>query len=82
MEDADEKELREFSWVGLFMVTGICFFGFSLLIKLLDGSHVPIFIKIGLVSLGLAAICFLNKWVSLKEVKRNQRKISPLYNKD
>ena len=39
----EEKEKNEFSWTGLFLVTGVCFIFFNGLLKLLDGSNMPVF---------------------------------------
>ncbi len=62
----EEKEMREFSWTNLFLVTGLCFLAFSGFLKLLDGSHVLLFLRIGLVTTGLGLIAFLNKWAGQK----------------
>lgn len=35
----EEKEMKEFSWLTLFFVTGTSFILFSFTLKFLDGSH-------------------------------------------
>ena len=52
----EEREMREFSWTGLFLVTGCCFFIFSAVMKMLEGEHVPFFTWIGLASLLLGTL--------------------------
>jgi uncharacterized membrane protein YgdD (TMEM256/DUF423 family) len=43
----EEKEMREFSWTGLFLVTGFCFFAFVIILELLDHTHPDYFTWIG-----------------------------------
>lgn len=62
----DEKPDKGFPWSILFFVTGICLLAFSTLISLLDGGHVPIFIKLGFSLIGLGVAAFLNVWVGKK----------------
>jgi hypothetical protein len=52
----EEKEMREFSWTGLFFVTSFCFFAFSAIMELLDHTHPVLFIWIGSISLILGLI--------------------------
>jgi hypothetical protein len=54
----NQNEPSGFSWELLFIVTAVSFLSFSLLTKLLDGSpaHVSLFLKIGLIALGLGII--------------------------
>jgi hypothetical protein len=52
----EEKDLREFSWTGLFIVTGCCFFLFSGVMKLLEGVHIPFFTWTGFASLLLGSL--------------------------
>lgn len=52
----EEREKNEFSWTGLFLVTGICFIFFNGLLKLLDGSNMPVFTGVGIGCLVLGAI--------------------------
>lgn len=82
MEDLEEKEMMKFSWTGLFAVTSLCFFLFAFFIKLIDGSHISLFLKVGLVNLGFAGLCFINKWLSRKEAKKKPREISPIFQRD
>lgn len=72
----DEKEMREFSWPGLFLVTGFCFFLFSLILKFLNGSYPNIFTWISLVSIGLGILCWLGKSIPYAERKDNQKTTS------
>jgi hypothetical protein len=44
------------SWTGLFFVTSVCFFSFSLLLKVLDGVSPGIFLWIGSISLVLGLL--------------------------
>lgn len=68
----EEKELSGFSWTNLFMVTGLSFLGFSGLLKLLDGSHIELFFRIGLLSTALGVIAYLNVWLSPKFYNKNK----------
>ncbi|MES1222235.1 MAG: hypothetical protein ABUT20_42460 [Bacteroidota bacterium] len=43
----DEREMNEFSWTGLFLVTSFCFFAFSGVLELLNNTHPVIFTWIG-----------------------------------
>lgn len=55
MEEAQEdKEMREFSWSTLFIVSGLSCFIFSWVLKLLDGTHPPLLLKIGSLAIILA----------------------------
>jgi hypothetical protein len=56
----EEKESREFSWTLLFLVTGVSFLGFRVLLKLLEETTLPIFTWIGITCLCLGALCGLN----------------------
>lgn len=69
----EERENNEFSWTALFLVTGISFIAFSIILKLLDGSHVSLFQKIGLGMVALGALAFLNKTTGRKEVIEKPR---------
>ena len=63
MEDQDKQE---FSWTSLFFVTGLCFWGFSFLLKLLDAAHVVLFNRIGIGSISLGILAYLNTWLGSK----------------
>ena len=52
----EEREKNEFSWTGLFLVTGLCFIFFNGLLKLLDGSNMPVFSWVGIACLLLGTI--------------------------
>ena len=67
MEDLD---IPKFSWTGLFFVTGACFLAFSFTLKLLGGSHVSLFLIVGLVSLGFGVLAYINELVSKKEAEK------------
>jgi hypothetical protein len=64
----EKKQATEFSWTGLFMVTAGCFFVFSGLIKLLNGSpaHAGLFFKTGVVSLVLWSVSLISNGISDK----------------
>jgi hypothetical protein len=66
----DERDMREFSWPGLFLVTGTCFFIFSLLLKFLSGSYPVIFIWIGIISLSLGVLSWLGKSIPHADSKK------------
>ncbi|MGC4035894.1 MAG: hypothetical protein QM764_08025 [Chitinophagaceae bacterium] len=70
MDQFEEKKFKEFSVIGLFAVTGICFLSFSVLLKLLDGSFSPLFNKIGFISIGLFVVCLVMKWIIPTEKSR------------
>jgi hypothetical protein len=59
-----QKE-KEFSWVGLFMITAISFCLFSLFLKMIDGSptHSALFFKIGIGSLVCWFFVYISKTV-------------------
>ena len=65
-ELSEEKEMREFSWSNLFLVTGCCFLVFAGMMKIIEGSVHPIFLRIGLVCLFLRFLSFLYKWQAKK----------------
>jgi hypothetical protein len=71
--EIDERDKREFSWVNLFLVTGFSFLGFSGLLTLLNGAHILIFFGIGITSVVLGCVAFLNKWLSRKFLSRETR---------
>lgn len=59
-----EKESTEFSWTLLFLVTSVCFFIFSAVIKFLNGEHEGLFFCVCLVSLGLGIFSFLKNYIN------------------
>lgn len=65
----DENEMKEFSWPGLFLVTGFCFFVFSLVLKLLNGEYPDIFNWVSLSSAGLGILSWLSKLIPYAERK-------------
>ena len=46
-----EREMNEFAWTGLFLVTGTCFLVFSQLLRILDGGPINMFSWVGIGSL-------------------------------
>lgn len=67
MNNFEEKALFKFSWMGLFGVTGISFMAFGFVLKLLGDEFPGLFIKIGLVSLGISLFCLLNSFYIKKQ---------------
>jgi len=55
------KEETGFSWIGLFFATAICFFVFSIFIKIINGnpSHTLLFLLIGCISVALGMLSFI-----------------------
>ena len=82
MEDFEEKEMMKFSWSGLFIVTSICSFLFSLFLKLIDGEHISLFIKIGFASLFLASLSLVNNLLKQKDAKSRTKKVSHIFQED
>ncbi len=50
------KEEKGISLVNLLIVTGVCFLGFTLCMKLLDGVTIKLLLDIGLATLGLGIL--------------------------
>ena len=76
----EEKEMREFSWTCLFAVTSVCFLCFSFFTKLLDGSHVSLFFKIGIGCLVLTVLALINQLLIRKEARKEKPEpISPIF---
>jgi CDP-diglyceride synthetase len=67
----EERELREFSWSNLFLVTGCCFILFAGAMKLVEGSVHPIFLRIGIVCILLRILGFLLKWLGRRLPVKN-----------
>jgi hypothetical protein len=68
----EEKEMREFSWAGLFFVTSFCFFAFSALLELLDNAYPRIFIWIGGISLFLGLLNIASTFLTRASGKSNR----------
>jgi hypothetical protein len=68
------KKATEFSWTGLFIVTAICFFIFSGLLKLINGSDrdSSLFFKTGIVSLLFYALAFINSSTMKPALKKKK----------
>ena len=71
----EEKEMRQFSWTGLFLVTGLCFFAFSFILKFLDNSHPRKFLWIGGICLFLGLLNAVTTFVTNTSGK-DRRKLS------
>lgn len=65
-----EKEIREFSWPMLFIVTGCCAFIFSITLKFLDGTRSPLLIKFGIAMVSLGLVVLLIKKLAKTPVKK------------
>ena len=44
---------KDFTWTGLFLVTGFCFFGFSVLLRFIGGAHIGLFTGIAIAAITL-----------------------------
>lgn len=62
----EDNDIDKFSWTNLFLVTGFSFLAFSAVLKVLDGSHILLFFRVGLVAASIGTLLFLNKWVNQK----------------
>lgn len=71
-EQKEEREMREFSWSNLFLVTGCCFLAFAGFMKLVEGSVHPIFLRIGVSCLFFWLLSCLFKWLVKKIPARKQ----------
>jgi uncharacterized membrane protein YgdD (TMEM256/DUF423 family) len=49
----EDKEMKQFSWTAFFLVTGLSFFMFSKLMQFLDGSKLPVFTVIGIITFAI-----------------------------
>jgi hypothetical protein len=57
----EENRMHEFSWTSLFIVTGLCFFAFSWLLKILDDAVPRLFLWAGFMALGLGCLRMIAK---------------------
>jgi len=71
----EEKEMKEFSWTGLFFVTSICFFSFSGALKMLGDYQNGLFIWVGSISLFLGLLTWLGKSINRQDSK-NRRNLT------
>ncbi|MBK8140238.1 MAG: hypothetical protein IPK57_03970 [Chitinophagaceae bacterium] len=55
----EDKEMKDFSWLTLFFVTGISSLLFSFVLKFLDGNHSTFLLWIGAVTLAIGLIGWL-----------------------
>jgi uncharacterized membrane protein YgdD (TMEM256/DUF423 family) len=69
----EEREMREFSWTGLFLVTGLCFFIFSGILEYLDHTHPSFFIWIGSISIFLGLLNIATRSMSRATSKANRK---------
>jgi hypothetical protein len=67
----EDREMKEFSWTGLFLVTGFCFFLFSAIMKLLAGEPVPIFTWIGIACVFLGSLNGIGTFILRAEQKKS-----------
>ena len=67
--------MREFSWTGLFFVTGFCFFAFTIILELLDHTHPDFFIWIAGTSLLLGFLNIVSSLV-ISLSGKNKHKLS------
>ncbi len=72
----EEKELNEFSWSTLFLVTGVSLILFSFILKLLDGSHSRLMLLCGSVSLGLFALACVFSILRKPDLPRKNNKLA------
>jgi hypothetical protein len=72
----DEKEMWDISWSSLFMVTGVSSFLFSIGIKLLEGSHSPLLLKIGLYASILAVLSWGIKKINQLTLHKKEKATS------
>jgi len=66
----ENKDISEFSWSGLFIVTACCSFLFNGVIKFLDGDFSNILFAIGTIAAFLAIV----NWAARTVARRNFRK--------
>jgi hypothetical protein len=78
-----KNETTQFSWPGLFIVTSFCFFVFSGLIKLINGSstHSTLFFKTGIASFVLYALAYVADLSIKREAKKKRKPSNPYRNK-
>jgi len=68
----EEKELKQFSWTGLFLVTGICFLIFSIAMRILEGQTVPFFTWIGIACMLLGSLNGIGTFIMRAEHKKEE----------
>lgn len=52
----EDKEMKQFSWTAFFLVTGFSFFMFSKMMMFLDGTNLPIFTWIGILTIAIGSL--------------------------
>jgi hypothetical protein len=65
-----DENKKNFALTELFVVTGCCFLAFSFLLRIIDGTILPVFTWIGAVSLLLGSINFIGNHFTGKEDKK------------
>ena len=70
----EENEIKEFSWITFFCVTGISFLLFGGILKFLNGANSDLFFRVGFFGIGLGVLAILNNWLG-KKILTNQRGI-------
>ncbi|MBL7724818.1 MAG: hypothetical protein JNK27_11745 [Chitinophagaceae bacterium] len=66
----EEKEMKEFSWLTLFFVTGTSFILFSFALKFLDGRHSVPMLWVGGIAFVSGTFGWLGKIFSKPTVKK------------
>lgn len=67
-----EKDESGFSWLILFIVTGISGFGFDLIIKVLDGYHSPLLLWTGAIASILGLLNLLIRYFARSATKKKE----------
>jgi hypothetical protein len=57
----EDKDLKNYFWTPLFMVSGCSFLLFSAIMKVLDAPHVDLFLRMGLIGVGIGFLCYLTR---------------------
>jgi hypothetical protein len=60
----EDKELKKFSPTAFFLVTGICFFLFGKALWIIDGTRLPLFTRIGVISILLGSLNMIRSMLS------------------
>ncbi len=71
----EDKEMKDFSWLTLFFVTGISSLLFSLVLKFLDGNHSTLLLWIGALALVIGLLGWLGAVFS-KPPARKKRNLA------
>lgn len=71
----EEKEMKEFSWLTLFFVTGISLILFSFVLKFLDGRHSVPMLWASVVTFILGVLSWFGK-ILIKQPPKKKRKLA------